>query len=123
MAPVALPAVATPASGFAEQRLRDWAAAWSAKDLNRYYGFYGESFPAGKAKRAAWMAQRKKALGKPGEISVELADVQTRELSPTRVETTFRQSYRSSGFSDQMVKTLTWERAGADWVIVGESNR
>jgi adhesin transport system outer membrane protein len=123
VAPVALPVAAAPASGFAEQRLRDWAAAWSAKDLNRYYGFYGEAFPAGKAKRAAWMAQRKKALGKPGEISVELSDVQTREVSPTRVETTFRQSYRSSGYSDQMVKTLTWERAGADWVIVGESNR
>ncbi len=121
------PAPAAPApSALVEQRLQDWAAAWSAKDLARYLGFYSPDFaPAkgGKADRAAWQADRQRALGKPGEISVQIGQVQSRTLSPTKVETRFEQTYRSANYRDSASKTLTWELQGKDWLIVGESNR
>ena len=107
----------------AEQRLRDWAQSWMSKDLDRYYGFYGASFGPLKANKAKWQAERKRLVTKPGDISVVLEDIQAKTVSPTRAETTFRQIYKSSNFSDTMVKTLTWERVGNDWVIVKETNR
>ncbi len=121
--------VATPSSqpaaqeGIAAQRLRDWAAAWMAKDLSRYYSFYSPSFGPIKYDKARWMADRKRLVTKPGEIQVKLEDIQTKLLSPTRVETSFKQTYNSYNFNDTMQKTLTWERSGSEWLIVKETNR
>ncbi|MBK7617614.1 MAG: TolC family outer membrane protein [Burkholderiales bacterium] len=125
---LAVPAAPRPAEAqspatVAEQRLRDWAQSWMSKDLNRYYSFYGDAFGPLKANKAKWMADRKRLVTKPGDISVVLEDIKAQTVSPTRAETTFRQIYKSSNFSDQMVKTLTWDRVGSDWVIVRESNR
>jgi len=128
---LAAPAAVTPApkaaadapAAIAEQRLRDWAAAWMSKDLNRYYGFYGDSFGPLKANKTKWMADRKRLVTKPGDISVVLDNIQAKTLSPTKAETTFHQSYKSSNFSDSMTKTLTWELVGQTWQIVKESNR
>jgi outer membrane protein, adhesin transport system len=107
----------------AEQRLRDWAAAWMAKDLNRYYGFYSPNFGPLKADKAKWQAQRKRLVTKPGDIRVELSNIQSKTLTPNRVETSFEQTYQSAGYSDKMSKMLTWEKAGSDWLIVRETNR
>jgi adhesin transport system outer membrane protein len=121
-APVPQPKADAPAT-IAEQRLRDWAAAWMSKDLTRYYSFYSQSFGPMKANKPKWMAERKRLVTKPGDISVQLDNIQARTLSPTRAETTFRQVYRSKDFNDEMVKTLTWDLVGANWLIVKESNR
>ncbi|WP_374568225.1 TolC family outer membrane protein [Ideonella sp.] len=131
IAPPATAAPVPPASSAAatapvEQRLRDWAAAWMSKDLARYTAFYSADFAAFKGDQAAkakWQAERQRALGKPGEISVQLSHVQARALSPTRIETSFEQAYRSSNYSDTVNKTLTWELQGGVWLIVAESKR
>jgi adhesin transport system outer membrane protein len=124
-APVAAPpapaALATTAP--AEQRLRDWAVAWSAKDLARYYGFYSPEFGPIKADKAKWQAERKRMLGKPGEINVQVGNVQAKALSATQVETAFDQTYRSANFSDTMRKSITWELRNGEWLILAESNR
>ncbi|MFZ5549399.1 MAG: TolC family outer membrane protein [Pseudomonadota bacterium] len=121
-APVA-PAPALAATAPAEQRLRDWAVAWSAKDLTRYYGFYSPEFGPIKADKAKWQAERKRMLGKPGEISVQVGNVQARALSATQVETAFEQTYRSVNFSDTMRKSITWELRDGQWLILAETNR
>lgn len=126
-APVAAPAptptpAATPA-GLAEQRLRDWAAAWMSKDLTQYYSFYSPNFGPLKRDKTGWMAERKRLVTKPGEISVVLNGIQAKQISATRVETTFEQVYKSQDFSDTMTKTLTWELSNGSWLIVKETNR
>ena len=63
----AAPAPAAPVSavkktveeGLAEQRLRDWAAAWMSKDLTRYYSFYSPNFGPIKADKSKWQAERR----------------------------------------------------------------
>lgn len=125
---VVLPAAPRPAdppapAAAAEQRLRDWAQSWMAKDLERHFSFYGANFGPHKADKATWQAERKRLITKQGDISVVLEDIKAQTLAPTRAETTFRQTYKSANFSDTMVKTLTWERVGNDWVIVQETNR
>ena len=59
----------------------------------------------------------------PLRLGVNVDHVATRPLSATRVETSFDQAYASAGFKDSMHKTLTWDRVGSEWKIVGASNR
>lgn len=131
--PVAVAAVAPPAAEpkpivanadavqTVAQRLTDWAAAWSAKDIDGYLGFYSKDFTA-KGTRAQWEASRRKLVGKPGPISLKLDSI---KASPqgSDVITTFQQTYSSSNFKDKGVKTLTWRLQDNKWVIVKESNR
>lgn len=103
------------------QRLTDWAAAWSAKDIESYLGFYSKDFTA-KGTRAQWEASRRKLVGKPGPISLKLDSI---KASPqgSDVITSFQQTYSSSNFKDKGLKTLTWRLQDNKWVIVKESNR
>jgi adhesin transport system outer membrane protein len=120
---VPAPATAAQSATIATQRLQEWAAAWMAHDVDRYLGFYGPDFKPTKGSKADWIAARHRLVGKAGEIAVKLSNVQTHALSDTRVETSFDQDYASAGFKDSMHKTLVWDRVGAEWKIVGESNR
>ena len=119
------PAPATPAqsAAIATQRLQDWAAAWMSHDVDRYLAFYGPDFKPLKGSKADWIAARHRLVGKPGAITVTLSNVQAHALTDTRVETSFDQAYASDSFKDTMHKTLTWDRVGTEWKIVGESNR
>lgn len=103
--------------------VRDWAAAWSAKDLDRYVGFYSPTFAGSKRTRDQWLADRKRLIGKPGPIQVQVDRIQSRAISNELVETRFAQTYSSQNFRDRTDKVLTWKRESGKWVIVEESNR
>ena len=126
VAPTPAPAAAAPSTPaeFAQQRLSDWAAAWRAKDVTRYMGFYSREFRASKAGgKSRWLADRRRLVGKKGPIDLQIGNVETNVVSPTRVETEFDQAYKSNDFADKMRKMLAWERIGDQWFIVRESNR
>ena len=121
--PPAPAAPSTPAE-FAQQRLADWAAAWRAKDVTKYMGFYSKEFRASKnGGRDRWLADRKRLVAKKGPIELDIGRVETSVLSPTRVETEFDQAYKSNDYADKMRKMLAWQRIGDEWFIVRESNR
>ncbi len=127
-APLAVPAPAAPLppaapATVAVQRLQDWAAAWMAKDVDRYLAFYGDQFQPAKGSKAAWIAQRRRLVAKKGDIQVKLENVATKALPDGRVETAFDQVYTSPDYHDAMHKTLVWAPVGGEWKIVGESNR
>ena len=103
------------------QRLTDWAAAWSAKDIESYLGFYSKDFSA-KGTRAQWEANRRKLVGKPGPISLKIDSIKTTPQG-SDVITSFEQAYSSSNYKDKGPKTLTWRQQEGRWVIVKESNR
>jgi hypothetical protein len=48
--------------------------------------------------------------------------VSSQRVAPGQVETRFEQVYRSANYSDTVEKTLLWQRAGNDWLIVKESS-
>jgi adhesin transport system outer membrane protein len=122
--PAARPApAASPAAGELSDRLRDWAAAWSAKDTDRYLGFYTDDFKPAKGSRDKWVAERRRLVGKPGPIQVGVDNVDVRSLPDGRVATTFTQDYRSSNFKDKSRKSLVWRKQGGQWVIAQETNR
>lgn len=118
-----VPAVSAPEGSGVEKSLRDWAAAWSAKDFAMYSGYYAPTFKSGKTTKEQWLAQRQARVTKPGNISVQVEDLKVTQTSPDHAVATFRQVYRSSTFNDTSNKTLEWIRADGKWLIERESNR
>jgi adhesin transport system outer membrane protein len=129
-APAAMPAPTARAAAAADtpaslsvRRLNDWAAAWEARDVSRYMSFYAPNFVSTNGDTAAWKAKRRVLVGKKGNISVKVEDIQTNTLAPDRVETSFNQIYRSDNYNDVSTKVLTWQLIDGQWYIVKESNR
>jgi len=123
-APVSVSAAALPTPAtLPVKRLNDWVAAWEAKDAERYLSFYAPGFTPSNGRVDTWKARRAALVTKNGPISVKVSDVLTTTLSNGRVETRFKQTYRSSNFSDVTNKVLLWHRFGDEWQIVKETNR
>jgi outer membrane protein, adhesin transport system len=105
------------------QQLDGWAAAWRAKDLPRYMGFYSPRFEPTTMSYDEWLAQRRVRVTKPGAIGLKLDAIRTRALTPDTIETAFDQTYTSLDYSDKMSKVLTWRQESAQWLIQRETNR
>ncbi len=116
-------ATSAPEGNDVERALRDWAAAWSAKDFAAYSGYYAPTFKSGKSTKDQWLAQRQARVMKPGNISVQVEDLKITQARPDHAVATFRQVYRSSTFNDTSNKSLEWIRADGKWLIERESNR
>ncbi|MDP4300264.1 TolC family outer membrane protein [Leptothrix discophora] len=112
-----------PLSSSVSQRLLDWAAAWSTKDVTRYLSFYDAKFQPTAVSRKKWFDNRTKLLRKAGPIDLRISNVQRKTISPTQVETRFDQAYSSGSVKDNSQKVLTWQRRGTEWYIVKESSR
>jgi tetratricopeptide (TPR) repeat protein len=98
-----------------------WAKAWSAKDVERYLGFYAPAFktPRGET-RAAWEEKRSARIHGPRSIDVSISGAKVLRQDDNHVAVTFRQGYRSERFQGSTRKTLELVRNGEDWRIVGE---
>lgn len=121
-APPARPAVAeTPVTAELSSAVRDWAAAWARKDVKSYLAFYAPDFkvPDGKS-RAAWEAERKSRIDKPGAIDVKVENIQVRNAAGERADVTFRQHYKAVGLKTSTTKTLSLVRRNNRWLIQQE---
>jgi tetratricopeptide (TPR) repeat protein len=135
-APVATPAPA-PAAGAVppagtikvdteslNQVVQGWAAAWSAKDVDKYLSFYAPEFaPEGGTSRQAWEEQRRARISKPKEIRVAVADLQVQPVGEDRVQVTFRQDYSSDQLSNKSTKVLELTQVAGQWRIRREFTR
>lgn len=115
-------APATVAVPTVTERLRGWANAWAAKDIDRYLAFYAKDFAPARSTSAKWITERRRLLSKAGPIEVQLSQVKA-EARGDAVVTSFTQSYTSQNFKDSSFKALTWKLIDGQWVIVNESNR
>ncbi len=109
----------TPDQTLIEKRVTSWANAWRTKNVTEYLGYYSNQFkPEGMSKKA-WLAQRKQRLSKQGEIKLSLENVEVR-FEGKRAVAEFIQHYSASGYSDHVVKVLSFERNQNEWMIVRE---
>ena len=122
-APVA-PPVAAPVAGTEkeiESAVRNWAAAWSAKDMAAYLGSYGKDFnPPGSVGRKAWEDDRRSRIMGKSRISVKLSDVAV-AINGGKAVVKFKQVYSADALNVSSRKTLELVKAGDRWVIVRES--
>lgn len=104
-----------------DKAVRDWAKAWSNKDMPRYYAAYASNFtPANRASRAQWESDRRVRIVSKKSISVEVRDLKisfTGETASVR----FQQLYTSDNLKGSSRKTLDMVRQGNRWLIVRES--
>lgn len=112
--------VAAADTAAAEQLVRDWASAWSAKDLARYLSFYADSFQPQQGDVQAWKRNRTRNLNKNGPISVDVQDLKI-TVENGVAEATFVQRYQSSDFNETGRKALRLVREQQAWKIQRES--
>lgn len=106
-----------------QQTVYGWAEAWSSKNLNHYIDAYSTKFtPIGKVakSRSVWESERRRIIGKPGQIQVQIADLKIIMLTENRAQATFLQNYQSKNYKDSVKKTLSFEREKNQWKIVRE---
>lgn len=105
-----------------ESAVRDWASAWSSKDMDNYIGSYSKDFvtPTGQG-RKQWENERKRLiLGKKSAIAITLQDL-TSSLDGTKAIVTFKQIYNSGSLNLVNRKMLTMTKTGGRWLIARES--
>ncbi|MBF0273279.1 MAG: tetratricopeptide repeat protein [Magnetococcales bacterium] len=106
-----------------KQVVLDWAAAWSAKETDRYIDIYSPRFqPIAKnlKTREAWEKNRREVIGKAGSINIHVSDLQITMLNENRAQATFQQNYTAKNYRDRVKKTLSLERENQTWKIVRE---
>ncbi len=93
------------------QALSEWAAAWSAKDLAHYQGYYAKSFiPEGGRPIEQWANENQARLGKPGEIKIDIGEVKLSPPGADKTTTEFRQTYSRASYRDMVIKRMEWVR-------------
>ena len=119
-----LPTPAMPAGveGEVKKQIGAWSAAWMAKDYSNYIGFYAPDFvPDGGLSRDDWFQLRRSRFATRDTVSVDIQDVQVREVGKERAVAEFHQIYKSNTFSDSTRKTLEMIKTGGKWLISRES--
>lgn len=104
----------------AQDAVKHWADAWSARDTGKYLDSYGAAFKPKGMDKAAWEAQRKERIGKAQSIAVKLSELKIKLHDDSHASATFMQDYRSDSHKDRTRKTLLLEKSGDAWLIVAE---
>ncbi|MDR3299960.1 MAG: tetratricopeptide repeat protein [Candidatus Accumulibacter sp.] len=102
--------------------VRDWAGAWSRKDVTAYLAFYASDFqtPNG-MKLAKWEAERRQRIDKPGKLQVNANNIKVSfSASGDTATARFRQQYTSATLKTQTNKTLVFVKSGNRWRIQQE---
>ncbi len=119
--PVAEKPVADAGSGEEKsivEAVNDWAKAWSAKDLDKYFNSYADSFkPAKGESHKAWEQTRRDRISKPASISVDIANPKVTLEGADSAKVSFKQSYRADGKPIRTDKTLMMKKVGGVWLI------
>lgn len=104
-----------------EKSIYDWAAAWSAQDVDRYLSHYSNKFvPPKGLSRSRWEAQRRVRLTKPSFIRVEVSSPRVSMVDANHAKASFVQAYASENYNDKVKKMLQLENENGQWRIVQE---
>jgi Flp pilus assembly protein TadD len=100
------------------EAVNNWAKAWSAKDLDKYFNSYADSFkPAKGQSHKDWEQTRRDRIGKPSSISVDIANPKVTMDGADSAKVSFKQSYRAYGKPIRTDKTLMMKKVGGVWLI------
>jgi len=106
------------------ETVKAWAAAWSAKNTDKYLSFYAKDFktPSGED-REAWEATRRERISKPKNIKIGIGNMTILFIDSDHATVNFRQSYRSSHMKDSTNKTLLMVKSSDKWLIQEERSK
>ena len=100
------------------EAVNSWAKAWSAKDLDKYFNSYADSFKSAKGEsHKAWEQTRRDRISKPSSINVGIANPKVTLEGADNAKVSFKQSYRADGKPISTSKTLVMKKVGGVWLI------
>ncbi|MDR2614562.1 MAG: tetratricopeptide repeat protein [Candidatus Accumulibacter sp.] len=100
--------------------VRDWANAWSRKDVKAYLTFYARDFQTPKGMTLKkWETERRQRIDKPGRLQVAVDGIEV-SVSGDRATARFRQQYTSATFRSLTKKTLVFVKSEDGWRILQE---
>lgn len=113
----AAPAPAPTAIEDIRQTVNHWASAWQGKDVDAYLKHYTDDFvPANGLTHSAWLQQRRERLGRPGDINVQLSNLDIK-ADGSSATARFTQSYSAQGKTLKETKTLALALHDGHWLI------
>lgn len=119
-APIAAP-VDTVARDEVLKTVRDWAQAWSARDVEAYLGYYAADFrPAPPQGRDAWTKERKARIASKARIDVKV-DAPEVTIDGDTATVSFSQVYQADRMSSTTRKTVVMAKQDGRWRILQES--
>jgi murein L,D-transpeptidase YafK len=102
------------------ETVEQWLAAWSAKEMAEYAGFYHKDFYSDGLGKTAWVKRKKRLARRYDYINVTGSDYRVVRLKDG-YKVSFFQNYDSSGFSTTGMKQLKLVKKGGLWKIFREN--
>ena len=101
--------------------IKQWAKAWSGKNVEKYLASYADSFqtPDGQP-RKDWEDSRRDRISKPASINVDLSNIQVKMQDDSHAKVSFKQSYRAGKVSMRAAKTMMLKKSSGKWLIEQE---
>lgn len=107
--------------GGAIAALKEWAAAWSAQNVEGYLRAYDADYlPPRGLTLAQWQAERRVRLRKPGKIEVALSDFEVGSSSGGTLTVKVVQRYHSDNYHDRTRKGFVLVPHDSGWKIGDE---
>ncbi len=102
------------------ESVKSWAQAWSNQEFAAYIDFYSPQYRANFKTHQLWLEQRRSRIMRPGNITVEVSDIQVRRRNENHATIDFEQAFDSTRYSDRVKKRLRFNRSGSEWQITEE---
>lgn len=117
----AMPAILVQAE--VTEAVSNWAAAWSARDVEGYLSFYSADFELpGELGRSQWESQRRERVASKSNIEVDISNLNV-QLNGDEATAEFDQNYKADKYSDNVRKTLRLKKEDGRWKILTEQVR
>ena len=102
--------------------LEKWRYAWAAQDIETYLGFYQNNFiPANNVSHRDWRNTRKRNVGSPSFIHIDLSNIKISQINADEFKVTFLQKYKSNRLQNTVRKVMKWtEESPGKWKISQE---
>jgi tetratricopeptide (TPR) repeat protein len=96
--------------------VRDWAAAWSRKDVTAYVAAYAAGFKGSEWSASEWQATRRDRILGKRKIDVDISGLKV-DVRNGIAKATFRQAYAADQLQVTSQKSLELERHNGRWLI------
>ncbi len=100
--------------------LQAWASAWSNQDIDSYINAYSSDYRGKKTNHQAWINYRRVRISKPDSIEIKLSDFKIKSQTSSLAIINFNQSFKSSNYSDKVIKQIHLKNINGNWKITRE---
>lgn len=101
----------------------EWAKSWQNKKLDKYFSFYSDNFKTNYFKdNDMWKKDRIKRISSKNEIKIIIKDLSIEFIieNEEKAIATFKQSYISKSYSDEVIKKIILIKNNDVWIIESE---